>query len=47
MFAFFAGLGCIEAMLGLSEEHLWPYWGGIGMKERVVPRGLGVPGNDV
>jgi hypothetical protein len=32
MFTFFAVLGCIEAMLGLSGERLWPYWGGMGVK---------------
>jgi hypothetical protein len=36
-----AVLGCIEAMLWLSEEPLGPYWGGMGHKVLEMPRGLG------
>jgi hypothetical protein len=40
-----AVLGCIEAMLRLSAEHLWPYWGGMSVKVWEMPRGLGGPGH--
>jgi hypothetical protein len=37
----------MEAMLGLSWEHPWPYWGGVGVKVWEMPRGLGGPGHKV
>jgi hypothetical protein len=48
-------LGCLKAnldhaglsYLGLSGEHLWPYWGGVGVKVWEIPRGLGGPGYKV
>jgi hypothetical protein len=34
-------------MLWLSEEPLGPYWGGMGVKVYVMPRGLGIEGHKV
>jgi hypothetical protein len=44
---FWIMLGCIEAMLWLSGEHLGPYWGGMGVKVWEMPCGLGGPGHKV
>jgi hypothetical protein len=38
---------CIEAMLWLSGEPLWPYWGGMGVKAWEIRRRLGTPGQKV
>jgi hypothetical protein len=38
-------LGCIEAMLWLSGKQVWPYWGSMGVKVWVLPRGLGGAGH--
>jgi hypothetical protein len=38
---------CIEAMLWLSGEPLWPYWGGMSVKVLEMPRGLGTPDHKV
>jgi hypothetical protein len=40
-------MGCIEAMLWLSGEHLGPYWDCMGVKVWEMPRGLGAPGHKV
>jgi hypothetical protein len=34
-------------MLGLSGEHLWPYWGAVSVKVWEMPHGLGCPGHKV
>jgi hypothetical protein len=44
---FWIMLGCIEAMLWLSGEHLGPYWDGMGVKVWEMPRRLGGPGHKV
>jgi hypothetical protein len=33
--------------LWLSGKHVWPYWGGMGVKVWVLPRGFGGPGHNM